>query len=54
MKYQTTKQLTTLDISTMGLKQLQAHKVRLLDAWQKAVHSMDSNKSSVMDFKSNS
>lgn len=36
MKYQTAKRLTTLDISTMSLIQVQKHKVRLLDAWRES------------------
>lgn len=36
MKYQTAKRLTTLNISTMSLTQVQRHKVRLLDAWRES------------------
>lgn len=36
MKYQTAKRLTTLDISTMNLMQVQRHKVRLIDAWRES------------------
>lgn len=32
MKYQTARQLTTLDVSNMTLEQVQRHRVRLLDA----------------------
>lgn len=36
MKYQTARQLTTLDVSNMTLEQVQRHKVRLLDAWRES------------------
>lgn len=36
MRYQTAKQLTTLDISNMTLEQVQRHRVRLLDAWRES------------------
>lgn len=36
MKYQTARQLTTLNVETMGLEQVQKHKVRLLDAWRES------------------
>lgn len=36
MKYQTAKRLTTLDINTMTLEQIQRHKIRLLDAWRES------------------
>ena len=36
MKYQTVRQLTTLDVSNMTLEQVQRHKVRLLDAWRES------------------
>ena len=34
MKYQTARNLTMMDISSMNLEQIQRHKVRLLDAWR--------------------
>ena len=36
MRYQTARQLTTLDVSNMTLEQVQRHKVRLLDAWRES------------------
>ena len=36
MRYQTARNLTTLDISSMTLEQVQRHKVRLLDAWRES------------------
>ena len=36
MKYQTARELTMLDIDSMTLKQIQRHKVRLLDAWRES------------------
>lgn len=36
MKYQTARQLTTLDVSNMTLEQVQRHRVRLLDAWRES------------------
>lgn len=36
MKYQTAKQLTTLNVETMSLTQVQKHKVKLLDAWRES------------------
>lgn len=36
MNYQTAKRLTTLDINSMTLEQVQRHKVRLLDAWRES------------------
>ena len=36
MRYQTARNLTTLDISNMTLEQVQRHKVRLLDAWRES------------------
>ena len=36
MKYQTARNLTTLDINSMTLEQLQRHRVRLLDAWRES------------------
>lgn len=36
MRYQTARELTMLDIDSMTLKQIQRHKVRLLDAWRES------------------
>lgn len=36
MKYQTARNLTMMDISSMNLEQIQRHKVRLLDAWRES------------------
>ena len=36
MRYQTARNLTTLDIDSMTLEQVQRHKVRLLDAWRES------------------
>lgn len=36
MRYQTARNLTMLDISSMTLEQVQRHKVRLLDAWRES------------------
>ena len=36
MKYQTARQLTTLEVSNMTLEQVQRHRVRLLDAWRES------------------
>lgn len=36
MRYQTARQLTTLDVSNMTLEQVQRHRVRLLDAWRES------------------
>lgn len=36
MRYQTARNLTTLDINSMTLEQVQHHKVRLLDAWRES------------------
>ena len=36
MNYQTARRLTTLDINSMTLEQVQRHKVRLLDAWRES------------------
>lgn len=36
MNYQTAMRLTTLDINSMTLEQVQRHKVRLLDAWRES------------------
>lgn len=36
MRYQTARNLTTLDINSMTLEQIQRHKVRLLDAWRES------------------
>lgn len=36
MKYQSARKLTTLDIDSMTLEQVQRHKVRLIDAWRES------------------
>lgn len=36
MRYQTARQLTTLDVNNMTLEQVQRHRVRLLDAWRES------------------
>ena len=36
MRYQTARNLTMLEISSMTLEQVQRHKVRLLDAWRES------------------
>lgn len=36
MRYQTARNLTTLDINSMTLEQVQRHRVRLLDAWRES------------------
>lgn len=36
MKYQTARNLTMMDISSMNLEQIQRHKVRLLDVWRES------------------
>lgn len=36
MRYQTARNLTTLDIDSMTLEQVQRHRIRLLDAWRES------------------